>query len=806
MFKSYFKRTVRHLLRDKLYTLLNIGSLALGLACFIWIWLYIKHEQGYDQYATQSEQIYRVVTDFETSTGTSNYATSAPLWGPYLQQDYPEVTKAVRLKPLEQKMMVSSGQQRFYETQWAFADPDFFQMFSLPLLQGNRTTALQQKHQVVITQRMAQKYFGGGSPLGKQLTLDNRQTFTVSGVMADFPKQSHFHFDFIASFSSTPQIFGDNFIKHKRNLWVHTYLQLRSQTNKKILEARLPSFIDKYVGSQKHNGFKLTAYLQPLTSIHLASHRLQEIEANTQQSTLYILWIIGGFVLLIAITNYVNLATARAARRAKEVGITKVIGGHRTQLMIQFLSEAIMLTFLALVLAGVVLEISTPLLTKLSGSVLSLRDLLTPAMVWQLLLLTLGVGVLAGAYPALVLAGFDPVKALKGQLLNRRKGMGLRKTLIITQFTVSITLMVATVAVYKQLTYMQNKSLGFDQEQIVLVDFPNRATRKNYKVYKNEILKNAAITRVSGTSDAPGISTNEHVFRAIGQGIAHDRVVHRAFVDYDYFKTLEVPIIAGRAFSKKFPKDTLSEKLGSTIVINETAVKAFGWKTASEAIGQKLRRVELSKSKYEIVGVVKDFHTESMHQKIQPTLFNYAPARRQSQMLVKYQGVATQEVLSGLQQSWQKINPAYNFAYSFVDQNFAKFYTHEVRLGKLMGGLAVMAIIVACMGVFGLSAYLAQQRQKEISVRKVLGASIPHLWYIFARQFIYLIIIAGILATPLTWFFTHNWLQNFAYRTLPSAGEFALMGMITLIVALGTISFHTIHIARANPVKVLRNE
>ena len=806
MFKSYLKRTVRHLLRDKLYTLLNVGSLALGLACFIWIWLYIKHEQGYDQYAAQSERIYRVVTDFETSTGISNYATSAPLWGPYLQQDYADVTQAVRLKPLEQKMMVNSGQQRFYETQWAFADPAFFQMFGLPLLQGNVATALQQKNQVVITQQMAQKYFGGGSPLGQQLKLDNKQTFTVSGVMADFPTQSHFRFDFVASFNSTPQIFGDNFIKHKRNLWVYTYLKLHPQANKEALEARLPGFIDKYVGSQKHNGFKLKAYLQPLTSIHLESQRLQEIEANAQQSTLHILWIIGSFVLLIAITNYVNLATARAARRAKEVGITKVIGGHRTQLMMQFLGDAILLTLLALILAGIVLEISTPLLAKLSGSPLSLRGLLTPAMLCQLLLLTLGVGILAGAYPALVLAGFDPVKALKGQLLRRRKGVNLRKTLIITQFTVSITMMVATVAVYKQLVYMQNKSLGFEQEQVVLVDFPNQMTRKNYTVYKNEILKNTMITQASGTSDAPGVSTNAHVFRPIGQGIAHDRVVHRAFVDYDYFKTLEVPLIVGRTFSKKFPKDTLSEKLGSTIIINETAVKAFGWKSASEAIGQKLRRVELSKSKYEIVGVVKDFHTESMHQKIQPTLFNYAPARRQSQMLVKYQGAATQQVLSYLQNTWQKLNPAYKFSYSFVDQNFAKFYTREARLSKLMGGLAMIAIIVACMGVFGLSAYMAQQRQKEISVRKVLGASVPHLWYIFARQFIYLVIIAGVLATPLTWFFTQSWLQNFAYRTLPSVGELALMAIITLLVALGTISFHTIHIARANPVKVLRNE
>ncbi|OJJ21526.1 hypothetical protein BKI52_13360 [marine bacterium AO1-C] len=806
MFKNYFKRAIRHLLRDRLYALLNIGSLALGLACFVWIWLYIKHEQGYDQYSTQSENIYRVITDFETSTGTSNYATSAPLWGPYLQQDYPEITQAVRLKPLEEKMMVSNSKQGFYETQWAFADPAFFRMFSLSLLQGNAATALQQKHQVVISQRMAQKYFGGGSPLGKQLNLNNRQTFTVSGVMADFPVQSHFHFDFVASFSSTPQIFGDNFIKHKRNLWVYTYLQLRPQADKEALEARLPAFIDKYVGSQKHNGFKLTTHLQPLTSIHLQSHLLQEIEANAQQSTLYILWIIGSFVLLIAITNYVNLATARATRRAKEVGITKVIGGHRTQLMIQFLGEAIMLTFLALVLAGVGLEITTPLLNQLSGGVLSLRDLLTPAMSLQLLLLVLGVGVLAGAYPALVLAGFDPVKALKGQLLNQRKGVNLRKTLIVTQFTVSITLMVATVAVYKQLTYMQNKSLGFNQEQVILVDFPNQDTRKNYAVYKNEILKNAAITHVSGTSDAPGVSTNEHVFRPIGQGATHDRVVHRAFVDYDYFKTLEVPLIAGRAFSNKHPRDTLSEKQGSTIVINETAVKAFGWKSAREAIGKKLRRVELSKSNYEIVGVVKDFHTESLHQTIQPTLFNYAPARRQSQMLVKYRGAATQNALAGLEKKWQRLNPAYNFSYSFVDQNFAKFYTRETRLGKFMGGLAAMAILVACMGIFGLSAYMAQQRQKEISVRKVLGASVPHLWYIFVRQFIYLMLIAGVLAIPLTWVFTQNWLQNFAYRTLPSIAEYALMGVITLIIALGTISFHTIHIARTNPVKVLRNE
>lgn len=806
MFKSYLIRSIRYLLRDKFYTLLNIGSLALGLSCFIWIWLYINHERGYDQFSTKSELIYRVVTDFETSTGVSYHATSAPLWGPYLQQDYPSITSAVRLKPINQKMMVKSNKERFFETKWAFADPAFFQMFDLRLIQGETQKVLQKPHQVVITPKVAKKYFGGGSPIGKQLTLDNRQTFTVSGVMAEMPAQSHFHFDFIASFSSTPQVFGENFIKHKRNLWVYTYVQLKPQTLPQTLEARLPQFIDKYVGSQKHNGFSLTTHLQPLSDIHLQSHREQELEANSQQSTLNILFLISVFVLLIALTNYVNLATARATRRFKEIGISKVVGAHRAQVMVQFLLESVLLAWAALLLAGVMLEVLTPLLNQLSGKILTTRTLLQPKFLGQILLFTLGIGLLAGAYPALILSGFEPVKALKGQLRHNRKGINLRKTLIVTQFTVSVALMIGTFTVYKQLNYMQKKSLGFNKDQVILVDFSNETTRKSYTVYKHNILKNAAISIASGTSDAPGVSTNEHVFRPIGRGVGHDRVVHRAFVDYDYFKTLEIPLVAGRTFAKKFPKDTMPEKQGSTIIINETAVKAFGWQNAQEAIGKKLKRVELSKSNYQIVGVVKDFHTQSLHQVIQPTLFNYAPARRQSQMLVKYQGQNTSTVLASLRKEWQVLFPAYNFSYSFANQNFAKLYKQEAHLGKLMTWLAGLAILVACLGIFGLSAYMAQQRQKEMSVRKVLGAGLSHLWLVFVRSFVYLVLFACGLAIPLTWFLTHYWLQNFAYHTSLSMVEFMLAITITLLVTLFTIGFHAFKITRLNPVTILRNE
>ena len=806
MFKSYFRISVRHLLRDKLYTLLNMGSLAIGLTCFIWTWLYVQNELNYDQYPAQSQHIYRVVTDFETSTGTSYHATSAPLWAPYLQRDYPEVINAVRLKALPQKMMVNSNKQQFYETRWAFADPAFFQTFSLPLIQGKAEKVLNKKHQVVITQSVAKKYFGDGNPLGQTLTLANHQAFMVSGIMADMPAQSHFHFDFVASFSSTPQIFGDRFIKHKRNLWVHTYLQLAPDASPRQLEARLPGFIDTYTGSQKHNGFSLTTHLQPLTRIHSGSHREQEIEANGWQNTRNILLIIGSFILLTGTANYVNLATARATRRAKEVGIAKVLGAYRNQVMVQFLAESLILAFLGLLLACVCLEISLPVLNQLIGKSLNLSALFTPVFLAKVIALTIAIGLLAGSYPALVLAGFAPVKALKGNFIHSTKGGILRKGLIITQFTVSIVLIISTQVVYKQLYYMQHKSLGFNKEQVLLVEFPNENARKHYEIYKTAVLRNPAVSNISGTSEAPGISTNEHVFSPIGQHNTHNRVVHRSFVDYGYFNTLEISLVAGRTFSRKFPKDMLPEKQGSTIIINETAVKAFGWQSPREAIGKKLKRVELSKSNYTIVGVAKDFHTQSLHQVIQPTLFNYAPARRQSHLLIRYQTKNTRALLAQLQSQWQKLIPQCNFSYSFADQNFAVLYQSESRLGNLMAYFARLAVLVACLGIFGLSAYLAQQRQKEISIRKVLGASLPQLWYVFSQGFIGLVLVASLVAFPLTWFLSQNWLQGFAYQVSVSWGEFAIAGIATLGIALLTISFHALSTARANPTKILRNE
>lgn len=806
MFKNYLKISIRHLLRHRLYALLNLGSLAIGLACFIWIWLYVKDEWKYDQYPQQNQSIYRVVSDFETSQGTNYHATSAPLWGPYLQQDYPQIAKVVRIRAIGQKMMVSHAKNQFYEARWAFADADFFQMFSLPLLKGDPTNVLRKRHQVVITQAMAQKYFGGGSPVGKKMTLDNRQVFTVSGVMADIPQQSHFHFDFVASFSSTPQFYGDNFIKHKRNLWVHTYVQLLPEAAPDKLEAQLPAFIQKYVGDQTHNGFRLTTHLQPLTSIHLNSHREQEIEANGQKSAVYILFVIGIFVLLIAMTNYINLATAQATHRAKEVGISKVVGAYRNQIMGQFLAESLILIFLALLLACALLEISLPFLNQMAGKALVVSKFVRLDFVLEIAGLTCIIGLLAGSYPALILARFEPVKALKGKVMCGSQGARLRTGLIVTQFVVSIGLIVATQVVYKQLHFLQNKSLGFNQEQTVWIEFPNETARKHYNAYKQEILKNPAVVKVSGTSDAPGVSVNEHVFRLIGQGISQDRVVHRAFIDYDYFQILDVPLIAGRAFSRKFPKDTLPEKQGSTIIINQTAVKAFGWKSAEDAIGKKMRRVELAKSNFTIIGVVKDFHTQSLHQAIQPTLFNYAPARRQSHLLVKYRADNTQSLLKTLQNQWQKLLPAYGFSYTFADQRFAKLYKAETHLGQLMTCFAMLTIIVAGLGIFGLSAYLANQRQKEMSIRKILGANIPQLWYEFSRSFVRLILLACVIAFPLAYFFTQNWLQNFAYKTSLSLWEFALAGITTLIIALLTISFHTLAIAKANPTIVLRNE
>ncbi|MGH7598880.1 MAG: ABC transporter permease [bacterium] len=813
MLKNYLKITLRNLRKHKVYSFINILGLAIGITCCLLILLYVQDELNYDRFHQRSDRIHRLVISGRArgEARVLSTAQSPSPWAPAFVQDNPGVENYVRFKTPLSRWLISipNTEKRFYEKRFYFADATVFDVFDYELLRGDPREALKRPNAVVLTETAAKKYFGADDPMGKVLTADNNYEFTVTGVMRDAPQNSHLRFDFLASFATLTVpgnargdfLYGanlDDMTIFGLNPQVYTYLLFRPNYTPEQFNQMMPAFLQKYVGSNLQRlGLELNPILQPLTSIHLHSHLDAEVSPNSDINTVYIFLAVSGFILLIACINFMNLATARSANRAKEVGLRKVVGSDRGALIKQFLGESTFLALIATFIAIAFLQILLPWFNEIASKQLSIHWG-NGVFLATLLAIVLIVGLIAGSYPAFFLSAFQPAVVLKGKLKLGTAGANLRRVLVVAQFAASIIFIIGTVVVYRQLQYVQNQNLGFDKEHVLVIPVVDPPARFQFPSFQNAIQQNPGILSVSASSSVPG--------GLIGVGLLHPEGIpdnenvsmEMMFVDHDFLPALGIAMAAGRNFSRDYSTDSTD-----AFIINETAAARLGWK--NDAVGKVLDFVNQRRGR--VIGVMKDFHMKSLHQKIEPLAIHLAFSMDPYiNFVVRLSPQDIPAKLAFVEEKWRQVYPLHPFEYSFLDDDFDHLYRAEQLRGKIFSAFAGLAIFIACLGLFGLAAFSAEQRTKEIGIRKILGAAEGQIVFLLSKEFVLLVLIANLVAWPIAYWTMHNWLQDFAYRTSLQWDIFILGGIAALAISLLTVSFQAIKAALANPVEALRYE
>ncbi|HEX7458026.1 MAG TPA: ABC transporter permease [Ginsengibacter sp.] len=793
MIKNYFKIALRKLWGHKVFSLINIMGLAVGMtACFL-IYLYVHFETSYDAFNKKAGRIYRIVTDIKTPSDMLHWSsTSAPM-AINMQKDFPEVESAVRING--QSFLVKKGNDKFQENNTIMADSTLFKIFDFPLVYGDKNTALKEPMSVVLSQTTAKKYFGNVNPVGQSVLLTGDAiNATITGVMKDIPENSQIKADMIVSMSSQKQIYKQSIDSEWAAFNLVSYLLLKPNTNPKNLAAKFPAFLDLHTGKKlKDAQMSFTLFLEPLRDVYLYSTRDDSKTGNI--NNVYIFSIIAIFILLIACINFINLTTARSAERAKEVGIRKVAGAGRFQLAKQFIGESVVISFVAFIISILLCSLLLPLFNQLAGKQVSTPFFYHPLYIVSLLFIAIGIGILAGFYPALVLSSFRPVAVLKGRFATGTRGIILRKGLVIFQFTISIILIIGTVIVYTQLNYMRSQDLGFNKDQTMVIDTNQD---KNKDAFKESLSSVPGVLSTSFSSTVPGD----------GNSTAYSKVENKSgdmqtasldiyFVDFNYINQYKIKVIAGRGFSKDFATDTTQ-----AMVINESASKLLGYNSPQQAIGKKFDQWG---RQGKIIGVVKDFHYQALQEPIRPLTMRIEPGGYQL-LSIKVAGNNLPSTIKAIQSKWDQIIPNRPFEYTFLNESFDKQYRAEDRFGNLFFYFAILAIFISCLGLLGLASYSTIQRTKEIGVRKVLGASVPDIINLLSKDFLKLVLLAFVIASPVAWIFMNKWLKDFAYRTGLAWWMFVFAGIAAIIIAFVTISFQAIKAAVANPVKSLRTE
>ena len=811
MIKNYFKIAWRNLGKYKFISFINVAGLTVGLTCCLLIFLYVLNELSYDKFNTKADQIYRVTRSFYANNGVENLHLSAvaPPFGPLLQNEFPDIEKITRLLANGITPM-SNGDKLFNEKNVYWADSNVFAFFPVPVLKGNNITALNEPYSVMLTPEIARKYFGNEDPMNKMIKLGAKFNFKVTGIFQPFPSNTHLHPQIMLSFASLNDsaLYGRNQLATSfGNNAFYTYLMLPKNYPVANIEKQFPAFIDKYVKfpgqppSLKQSKYT-RLYLQKLTDIHLRSHLDDEAEENGDINRVYIFSAIAFFILLIACINYMNLSTARSVLRAKEIGVRKVVGAQRKEIMLQFLTESVLITYIALLFALLLIWLLLPLVNNLSGQQLAYGSLMRWYILMPIVLLPMFVGLISGIYPALLMSSFKPVTVLKGAFKIGKTNFSFRQVLVVLQFAISIILIIATIIVFQQLSYIQNAALGFDREHIITMPYNTNLT-DNYEAFRNSLLQSSGVKEVGRSSRIP---TGRLLDDMGAQVISGDSLVPTnadlklVATDYNFIPTYGIQLAAGRNFSKDFGTDT------SNYIINETAVQMLGWKNAHNAIGKDLN---YGGTRGKIIGVMKDFHFESMHQEIIPMILLLPSPSNSSyfgNISIKISSNNIASSVNYIQQKWKQYFPQVPFSFTFLDENFANLYKSEQEQGKLFTIFSFIAIFIACLGLFGLSAFTITQRVKEIGIRKVLGASVSEIVKVISKDFLKLVAVAALIAFPIAWFSMHRWLQDFAYRININWWVFAVAGLAALCIALLTISVQAIKAALANPVKSLRTE
>ncbi|MDP4251872.1 MAG: ABC transporter permease [Bacteroidota bacterium] len=807
MFKNYFKTALRSLVKNKFYTSINVVGLAAGLATCLLILLYVKDELAYDRFNEKANRIYRVNNEIQFGNNHLDLAVAPALQGSSMVREMPQVEQYTRVRWYG-NFLVRKGTENIRENRVGFADSSLFDVFTLPVIAGDAKTALKGYHSLVVTETMARKYFNSTDIIGKTLLVNDSANYKITAVIKDIPRQSHFNFDFFVPMMENYGSNDDNWLSENWN----TYVLLKENADVKQVEAQLNPFMDEHVGPQvksltnqsleefKKSGGYIRASLTPLTAIHLHSNKIAELDGNGNAEFVYISSAIAVLILLIACVNFMNLSTARSSNRAKEVGVRKVIGSLRKDLVQQFLVESILISAIAVVFAVLIAGLLLPYFNQLAGKDIHAAVLVRPGMLLSLVVIMLVVGLLAGSYPAFFLSSFQPIDVLKGKLAGGFKRSWLRNALVIFQFVISITLIFGTVIIYNQLNYIYHKDVGFNRNQVLTVNSTN-TLGDQATAFKNELLKISGVQNatLSGYLPVNYNRNNDAYFTSPAVDPTTGISMQSWTVDENYIPTLDIKMLQGRNFSAEFPTDSKG------IVINEAAAKFLSGK---DVLNRKLYSVKNRETKllneYHIIGVIKNFNFSSLREVVTPLAFHLG--KDNGNISVRINASDIPHVIAQIKSDWKAVAPSQPFDYSFMDEDFNRLYTTEQRTGSIFITFSVLAILIACLGLFGLVTYAAEQRVKEIGIRKVLGANIAHIVAMISKDFLKLVCIASLIAFPLGWWAMSKWLQDFAYRIPISWWVFAFAGLIALLVALLTISFQAIKAANANPVKSLRAE
>jgi putative ABC transport system permease protein len=797
MFRNFLVSAIRNSIKQKFFTFINIAGLAIGIVTSLLIIIFVHHELSYDRFHSNAENLYRIyATGLIGETKINQVYTCAPL-PETLKMEYPEVIESVRILDWGTGK-VRRDSEVFNEPGIAAADSNFFDFFSFRLIKGDPKTALTKTNTMVISEKIADKYFSNQDPLNEYLKLDESSDYLITGIMENMPSNSHFHFDFILSIVSHENRLND----HWWNNNFKTYLQLQEGSDPLLTEDKFPSFIKKYLGQGNKEwddwieaGNNWEYHLQPITSIHLTSHLNGEFEPNGNITYVYIFLSAAILIVLVACINFMNLATSRSEKRAREVGLRKVVGSSRRLLVIQFLSESLLLSLTAMLLAATIVLFILPFFNNLSGKEFSFLDVFNGQSILWMMGAVILLGIISGLYPALFLSSFKPVSVLKGQGIRGGKSASLRGVLVIFQFIISIFLIVGTLVVYRQLQFVQNKNLGYDKDRIIVLQGTDILSEKT-NVFNDQLMSYHHIQSVSSSNYIPGKGFNNW-----GCGVEGSdtwMTLNMLVVDRNFQETYKMQMAEGRFFSIDFPTDT------SAIIINENASKLIGW---DDPIGQNIYFGE--DRSYKVVGVIKDFHYESLHEVIRPMGLMMLPhrwVRNPYYISIRVDGEEIQETIQYIENIWNKFSNGLPLQYSFFDEEYQELYDNEVRTGKLFMVFSALAIFIACLGLMALSAYVAEQKTKEIGIRKVNGASVRNILLLLSLNFVKWVLIAFVISSPITWLIMKNWLENFQYRISMDGWVFVIGGITALIIALLTISFQSIKAAIKNPVEALRYE
>jgi len=802
MIKNYFKIAIRNIIKHKSFSFINILGLAIGIACSILILLFVTNELSYDKFHEKADRIYRIAVRASIGDTKINQTYSSSITFQKLLEDFPEIENGIKFLRLG-RVPVILDKKTFYESRFYAVDSTFYDVFTIPLIQGNPKTVLSNPNTMVVSKNTAIKYFGNTDAVGKVLIADfgpeGSIDFKITGVSENVPDNSHFHYDLLVSSASFPTYINDpgwssnNFI---------SYVVLKKGTSKEGVEEKLKEFTRKYMGGERFDKWVAQGnfweyYLQPVTKIHLNSDLNGEFEANGNETYVYIFSVISIIILLIACINFMNLSIAKSSLRAKEVGLRKVVGSSRNKLMRQFLSESVLLSYISLALGIVIVEILLPLYRNLIGRQLEIHYFDNFVVIPSLLAFGLIVGIISGSYPAFFLSSFKPITVFKGNLGSSKGSSWLKNVLVVFQFTISIFLIIGTLVVYQQLKFFQNQKLGFEKDQVLVVSNPG-SLGNNIIPFKEALRKFSSVMDVSGSNTLPGKGFSNIGFGA--EAVDQSFTLNLCVCDYDFLKTLKLKLAQGRFFSRDFVSDS------NAAVLNEKAVELLGW---NNPIGKRINNWAQNRGNFVVIGVIKDYHYESLHHKIRPmALFlsggYYTNVERCISVRLNSENISG--TIKYIENTWNNFAQNMPFEYSFLDEDFDNLYINEKQTRKLFTIFSCLAIFIACLGLFGLVSFIADRKTKEIGIRKVLGASVSGIVTILNKSFIKLVLIANFIAWPAAWYAMNRWLQNFAYRIKLSWWMFVLAALISLMIALITVSSQTVKAALKNPVNSLRYE